>query len=142
MQFFVLWGFVLWVIATGLFRWVGHYVVDPENPSSVVYMFVAAVPLVAFTTYPLYAWRRVAGRDRQAAAAPSSSRSPWSSSAWASPADMRRPAMASSRIAEAGRPEGLKSMATGTLSQSAASRRQGYSPRGAGGTKPVSSTSP
>lgn len=69
MQFFVLWGFVLWVIATGLFRWVGHYVVDPENPSSVVYMFVAAVPLVAFTTYPLYAWRRVAGRDRQAAAA-------------------------------------------------------------------------
>src|SRR5690348_1346652 len=43
---------------------------------------------------------------------PRSSRSPSRIRVWASPAEMRRPATASSRIAETERPEGSRLMAT------------------------------
>src|SRR5436305_5465113 len=45
------------------------------------------------------------------AASPRSSRSPSRISVWASPAEMRRPATASSRICWTGRPEGCRSIA-------------------------------
>jgi uncharacterized protein DUF5367 len=69
MHFFVLWGFVLWLGGTVLFRVVGHILVGPEHLVIRLLTFVAAIPVIAVTTYPVYAWRSVGAGQRPAAAA-------------------------------------------------------------------------
>jgi hypothetical protein len=68
MGFFLLWGFVLWLGATIVFRVVGHILLAPEHPIVRLLTFIAAVPLIAVTTYPVYTWRGVRAGQRPAAA--------------------------------------------------------------------------
>lgn len=68
MLFFTAWGFLVWLIATLIFRTSGQFFFHPENSLALVLMFVAAVPLIAGVMYPIYVWKKVSPADRPLAA--------------------------------------------------------------------------
>jgi hypothetical protein len=68
MPFFLLWGFLLWLGTTLLFRVAGQFLLNPDVPLVLLVTFAAAIPLVGVTTYPLYRWRSVGRAERLSAA--------------------------------------------------------------------------
>ncbi len=68
MSFFYAFGFLLWLGATIIFRLWGHYFLVPDQPLLVTVVFIAAIPLIAGVTYPLYKWRGVTRADTAKAA--------------------------------------------------------------------------
>lgn len=68
MPFYLGWGFALWAIATVVLRVAGQHFFDPDNRALMVASFIAVVPLIALTTYPVYRWRHTPLPDRPLAA--------------------------------------------------------------------------
>jgi len=68
MLFFTAWGFLVWLIATLIFRTSGQFFFHPEDSLALVLIFVAAVPLIAGVMYPTYAWKKVSPAERPLAA--------------------------------------------------------------------------
>ena len=60
-RFYVLWGIVLWLGATILFRLFGHLLLDREVSWA---LFAAAVPLIYVCTAAVYQWRGVPSSAR------------------------------------------------------------------------------
>jgi hypothetical protein len=61
---FLLWGLLLWLVATVIFRLFGDRLMDAGNPVGAAVCFIAAVPLIYGCTAPLYAWLNVPHSDR------------------------------------------------------------------------------
>lgn len=68
MLFFSLWGFLVWLVGTLIFRMVGQFFFHPESPLLLVLLFVAAVPLLVGVIYPVYSWKQVGPAERPLAA--------------------------------------------------------------------------
>jgi hypothetical protein len=53
MSFFIFLGFLYWLVASLVLRFVGQYFFSPENLSMMILLFVAMVPLmaIAFTRF-------------------------------------------------------------------------------------------
>ncbi|AEI38873.1 DUF5367 family protein [Paenibacillus mucilaginosus] len=52
---FVVWGLVLWLAATLIFRFFGHFLMDAGSPVLLGTSFILAVPLIYGCIFPLYA---------------------------------------------------------------------------------------
>lgn len=68
MPFFVLWGCLLALLATSIFRVAGQFFINPEELSLLIFACIATIPLIAATTYPVYAWKKVSDSERPLAA--------------------------------------------------------------------------
>jgi hypothetical protein len=55
----VFWGFLLWISATLLFRFIGHMFLIPGNVILLLITFILAIPLIALATYPYYYLRKI-----------------------------------------------------------------------------------
>ncbi|MDN4492720.1 DUF5367 family protein [Ureibacillus aquaedulcis] len=53
------WGFLLWLLATILFRFFGQLLLIPGNELLVIVSFLIALPLIAIATYPYYIIRKI-----------------------------------------------------------------------------------
>ena len=58
----------VWAVATLLIRLVGQYLFDPGNTPMIVGLFIAAIPVMALLTYPLYYWFKIPAEERPHAA--------------------------------------------------------------------------
>ena len=65
---FLMYGFLLWLVATVAFRLFGQFVLVPGGGLLLFVVFVLTVPGIAALMYPLYASRGLGGRDRLLAA--------------------------------------------------------------------------
>jgi Family of unknown function (DUF5367) len=68
MSFFIFLGFLYWLVASLVLRFVGQYFLNPENLSMMILLFVAMVPLMAIAIYPLYHQRKITFSERPLAA--------------------------------------------------------------------------
>jgi len=55
----VAWGFLLWLIATLLFRFWGHLFLIPEHNTLLLVTFLMAIPLITVATYPYYYFMKI-----------------------------------------------------------------------------------
>ena len=67
--FFLGWGFLIWLVATGVFRLFGQFVLVPGDELRLAVVCVLTVPGIAALMYILYASRELDGRDHLLAAA-------------------------------------------------------------------------
>ena len=65
--FYVLYGFILWLAGTILFILAGQYFLNPESVVLIIVSFLAAIPIVAILTYPIYSIRKLDAAARKAA---------------------------------------------------------------------------
>lgn len=68
MLFFSLWGCLVWLVGTLVFRLGGQFFFRPENPLLLILLFVATVPLIAGVVYPVYNWKKLSSAERPLAA--------------------------------------------------------------------------
>jgi hypothetical protein len=55
----VVWGFLLWISATLLFRFFGQMFLIPGNVLLLLITFILAIPLITLATYPYYYLRKI-----------------------------------------------------------------------------------
>ncbi|WP_391559295.1 DUF5367 family protein [Robertmurraya sp.] len=55
----VVWGFLLWISATILFRFFGQLFLIPGNVVLLLITFIMAIPLISLATYPYYYLRKI-----------------------------------------------------------------------------------
>ncbi|NQD68009.1 DUF5367 domain-containing protein [Bacillus haikouensis] len=55
----VVWGFLLWISATLLFRFFGHMFLIPGNMMLLLITFILTIPLIALAAYPYYYLRKI-----------------------------------------------------------------------------------
>lgn len=55
----VVWGFLLWISATLLFRFFGQMFLIPGNVLLLLITFILAIPLITLATYPYYYFRKI-----------------------------------------------------------------------------------
>lgn len=55
----VVWGFILWISATLLFRFFGQMFLIPGNVPLLLITFILAIPLITLATYPYYYLRKI-----------------------------------------------------------------------------------
>ncbi|MED4533039.1 DUF5367 family protein [Metabacillus fastidiosus] len=67
MKFFYFFGFILWLIATLIFRIAGHYILVP-NGLILMMTFLVTIPLIIIVTFPLYKLKKVDNDDVMKAA--------------------------------------------------------------------------
>lgn len=60
----VVWGFLLWISATMLFRFFGQLFLIPGNSLSLFITFILAIPLITLATYPYYYFRKIPKSER------------------------------------------------------------------------------
>lgn len=53
-SFFLLWGFLLWLAATVVFRIWGGWLLDADNQAMTAILFIAAVPIIYGCVLPLF----------------------------------------------------------------------------------------
>ncbi len=63
--FFIIYGFVLWLAGTIVFRVAGQFFFNPESVILIIVTFLAAIPLVAILTYPFYSIKKLDTSARQ-----------------------------------------------------------------------------
>jgi len=57
----VAWGFLLWLVATLLFRFWGHLFLIPEHKPLLFVTFLMGIPLITAATYPYYYFMKIPG---------------------------------------------------------------------------------
>lgn len=67
-RFFLISGFLLWLVATVVVRLVGQYFFSPDDTPALTVLFLLTVPLVVLVAYPLYSYKNVRGGERLLAA--------------------------------------------------------------------------
>jgi len=65
--FFLIYGFILWLAGTIFFILAGQYFLNPESVVLIIVSFLAAIPIVAILTYPIYSIRKLDATARKAA---------------------------------------------------------------------------
>ncbi|MFJ7734075.1 DUF5367 domain-containing protein [Lysinibacillus sp. NPDC097231] len=68
MPFFLCWGFGIWLLASAIFRLVGHYFFTFEEPFLMIATYILAIPLVWIATIPIYSLKKIKGTARLLAA--------------------------------------------------------------------------
>lgn len=64
----VIWGFLLWLAATFLFRFFGHLFLIPGHNILLLITFLMAIPLITIATYPYYHFSHLSESKRLLAA--------------------------------------------------------------------------
>ncbi|MBM7837823.1 RsiW-degrading membrane proteinase PrsW (M82 family) [Alkalihalobacillus xiaoxiensis] len=67
-MFFLIWGFLVWLGATAIFRFSGHLFFSNENLFTLGASYLLVIPLVLAITLPLYYFKNVTGEKRLKAA--------------------------------------------------------------------------
>lgn len=62
------WGFLLWLVATLLFRLFGHLFLIPGHNFLLIVTFLMAIPLITVATYPYYHLMKISESKRLLAA--------------------------------------------------------------------------
>ena len=65
--FFLIYGFILWLAGTVLFILAGQYFLNPDSVVLIIVSFLAAIPVVAILTYPIYSIRKLDAAARKSA---------------------------------------------------------------------------
>lgn len=69
MRFFLLWGFVVWLSASALFRFAGHYFFVLERPVLMITSYILVIPLILVLTIPVFSYKKVSNKARRLQAA-------------------------------------------------------------------------
>ncbi|MED4082642.1 DUF5367 domain-containing protein [Halalkalibacterium halodurans] len=67
-MFFLLWGVLVWLGATGVFKLAGHFFFSPENPTLMILSYLLVIPLILVLTLPLYKWKQLNDHEKLKAA--------------------------------------------------------------------------
>jgi len=62
--YFLIWGFLVWLGATLIFRFFGHFFFHPENALLLLLSYLLVVPIIALLTYPLYKLKDLTKEER------------------------------------------------------------------------------
>jgi hypothetical protein len=65
---FLIWGFLVWLGATLIFRFFGHFFFHPENALLLLLSYLLVVLVIALFTYPLYKLKGLTKEERLKAA--------------------------------------------------------------------------
>lgn len=68
MRFFLCLGFGIWLVASALFRFVGHYFFILEQPLLMIATYILAIPIVWVATIPIYSLKKTKDTERLVAA--------------------------------------------------------------------------
>jgi hypothetical protein len=66
--YFLIWGFLVWLGATLIFRFLGHFFFNPENALLLLLSYLLVVPFIFLLTYPLYKLKGLKKDERLKAA--------------------------------------------------------------------------
>lgn len=69
MRFFLLWGFMVWLSASALFRFAGHYFFVLERPMLMIASYILVIPLIWVLTIPLFSYKKISDRTKRFQAA-------------------------------------------------------------------------
>lgn len=58
-MFFLFWGFIVWLSATLIFRFAGHYFFTPDNVVLMTASYIFVIPLILVITLPVYKWKKI-----------------------------------------------------------------------------------
>lgn len=67
-MYFLIWGFLVWLGATFIFRFVGHFFFTPDSTLLLLLSYMFVVPLIFLLTYPLYNFKGLTKDERLKAA--------------------------------------------------------------------------
>jgi hypothetical protein len=67
-MFFLTWGFLVWLGATALFRFLGHFFFSLENPVLLVAAYILVIPFILILTLPIYRYKNLDSYNRLKAA--------------------------------------------------------------------------
>ncbi|SDZ39805.1 hypothetical protein SAMN05421736_111165 [Evansella caseinilytica] len=67
-MFYLLWGFLVWLGATCIFRFAGHVFFAPENIMLMILAYLLVIPLILVLTLPLYKWKQLNAHEKLKAA--------------------------------------------------------------------------
>ncbi|PAD90222.1 DUF5367 domain-containing protein [Shouchella clausii] len=67
-MFFLIWGFLVWLGATAVFRFFGQFFFSLEQPLLLVAVYVGVIPLILSLTFPVYRYKKLQPGERQKAA--------------------------------------------------------------------------
>lgn len=59
MRFFLLWGFLVWLGASFIFRFLGQVFFIPDNAILIVSSYIFVVPLILVLTFPIYKLKKI-----------------------------------------------------------------------------------
>lgn len=59
MRFFLLWGFIVWLGASAIFRIAGHYFFVLDRPLLMVASYILVIPLIWVLTVPIYSFMKI-----------------------------------------------------------------------------------
>lgn len=69
MPFFLLWGFMVWLGASAIFRLAGHYFFTLERPILMIASYLLVIPLIWILTVPVFSWKKISTQTKQLQAA-------------------------------------------------------------------------
>ncbi|MFP3727208.1 DUF5367 domain-containing protein [Priestia filamentosa] len=67
-MFFLTWGFLVWLGATALLRFLRHFFFSLENPVLLVTAYILVIPLLLILTLPIYRYKHLDPYNRLKAA--------------------------------------------------------------------------
>jgi hypothetical protein len=67
-MFFLLWGLLVWLGATLIFRFGGQFFFLHDQPMLMIMSYILVVPLILVLTLPIYKWKKVTASQRIKAA--------------------------------------------------------------------------
>ena len=59
MMFFLLWGFIVWLGATSVFRLGGQFFFSFDYPMLLIAAYILVVPFIFILTIPIYRWKKL-----------------------------------------------------------------------------------
>ncbi|MDD1502618.1 DUF5367 domain-containing protein [Lysinibacillus sp. CNPSo 3705] len=59
MPFFLLWGFLVWLGASLIFRVLGQVFFIPDNTLLMVSSYILVIPLILVLTFPIYKFKKI-----------------------------------------------------------------------------------
>ncbi|KOP80360.1 hypothetical protein AMS59_02915 [Lysinibacillus sp. FJAT-14745] len=68
MRFFLCWGFGIWLVASAVFRLMGHYFFTLEEPFLMIAAYILTIPLIWVVTIPIYILKKIKDTERLLAA--------------------------------------------------------------------------
>ncbi|MGE7954174.1 DUF5367 domain-containing protein [Lysinibacillus xylanilyticus] len=68
MPFFLCWGFVIWLVASAVFRLMGHYFFIPDEPFFMLSAYILVIPIIWVVTIPIYSLKKLSDSKQLQAA--------------------------------------------------------------------------
>ena len=67
-SYYLLWGFLIWLLATLAVRVAGQFLLQPDSVFMMSLLYLATIPVIAAVTYPVYRWQNLNSDRRKEAA--------------------------------------------------------------------------